>query len=109
MLPPYLCFRSAKDLSILISLMMEEEIPTGAYLLRMIPRSSVRSKLGVSYELFVASAFVRLLIGYMFLVNVWLSVVQSSQVLEMFYDMVRCRQIACGYSMHMLESNTDIS
>ncbi|KAL9178938.1 hypothetical protein ACHAXT_011911 [Thalassiosira profunda] len=80
--------RAAQFLSVLVALTMEEEIPTGSYMLRMIPRSSVREKLGVSYGKFVFSALLRLTIGYLLLLNVWLSVVQSDRVLDMFYDML---------------------
>lgn len=57
--------RAAQYFSILIALTMEEEIPTASYLLRMIPKSSVESKLKVSYARFAMSAIVRLVIGYM--------------------------------------------
>lgn len=55
--------RGAQFLSILVALLMEEEIPTGTYLLRNVPRSSVKQKLGVSYAKFVFSNMVRLVIG----------------------------------------------
>ena len=60
---------------------MEEEIPTALYLLRMIPRSSLEGQLGLSYCMFLISAMFRLAIGYMFLFNVLLVVVQSDRVL----------------------------
>ena len=73
----------------MVAVIMEEEIPTALYLLRMIPRSSLESQLGLSYWKFVVSAGFRLVIGYMFLFNVLLVIVQSERVLDMFYDMVR--------------------
>ncbi|KAL7538240.1 hypothetical protein ACHAWF_009741 [Thalassiosira exigua] len=80
--------RAAQYLSIIIAVLMEEEIPTGLYLLRMIPKSSVESKLKRPYWRFVASALCRLVIGYLFLFNIFLVVVQSERVLDMFYDML---------------------
>ena len=74
--------------------MILKEIPTGTYLMRMIPRSSVEQKLGVPYGKFVMSAVFRLLIGYMFLLNVFLAVVQSDRVLEMFYDILALNFVA---------------
>mmetsp|Transcript_7622 Transcript_7622/g.16602 ORF Transcript_7622/g.16602 Transcript_7622/m.16602 type:complete len:508 (+) Transcript_7622:542-2065(+) len=73
--------------------MMEEEIPTSSYLLRMIPRSAVEG-LGLSYGKFVFSATMRLFIGYLFLINVFLTVVQSDRVLDMFYDMLALNFVA---------------
>lgn len=55
--------RISQYLAILIALTMEEEIPTGTYLLRHIPRSAVEDKLGLDYGKFVVSALFRLLIG----------------------------------------------
>ncbi|KAL7539202.1 hypothetical protein ACHAXR_009093 [Thalassiosira sp. AJA248-18] len=86
--------RAAQCFSVMIALTMEEEIPTAAYLLRMIPRSSVENKLGVSYNKFVMSAVVRLSIGYSFLLNVYLVVVQSEGVLDIFYDMLALQFVA---------------
>ena len=83
-----LSVRIAQYFSIVVAVLMEEEIPTALYLLRMIPRSSLEAQLGLSYTKFCASAMCRLVIGYMFLFNVLLVVVQSERVLDMFYDMV---------------------
>lgn len=80
--------RIAQYVSLIVAVLMEEEIPTALYLLRMIPRSSLENKLGLSYTKFVVSAMCRLAIGYMFLFNVLLVIIQSERVLDMFYDMV---------------------
>ena len=70
-------------------LLMEEEIPTGVYLLRMIPKQSLNSKFPrMNYGKFVCSAIVRILMGYIFLLNVFLVVVQSNEVLDIFYDVL---------------------
>ena len=85
--------RVAQYFSIIVAVLMEEEIPTALYLLRMIPKSSLESRLGLSYGRFVMSAICRLSIGLLFLVNVFLVVVQSRRVLDMFYDMVSIRDV----------------
>ena len=68
---------------------VEEEIPTALYLLRMIPKSSLEGQLGLSYAMFLISAMCRLAIGYMFLFNVLLVVVQSNRVLGKFMCKLR--------------------
>ncbi|KAL7549956.1 hypothetical protein ACHAWF_013212 [Thalassiosira exigua] len=80
--------RVAKYASLIIAVLMEEEIPTGLYLLRMIPKSTVEGKLRCPYWKFAASAMARLAIGYLFLLNAFLVLVQSTRVLDMFYDMM---------------------
>ena len=76
---------------------MEEEIPTALYLLRMIPKSSLEGQLGLSYAMFLISAMCRLAIGYMFLFNVLLVVVQSDRVLGKFD--VMCKLVGISYFM----------
>eukprot|EP00804_Cyclotella_cryptica_P027652 CCRYP_010272-RA/>CCRYP_010272-RA protein AED:0.09 eAED:0.09 QI:844/1/1/1/0.75/0.77/9/300/469 len=66
---------------------MEEEIPTGIYLLRRIPKSSLKTA-HINYKKFVASSIVRIIIGYTFLVNAFLVIVQGDRVLDIFYDML---------------------
>ena len=58
----------------------------------MIPKSSLEGELGLSYPKFVVSAVFRLGVGYLFLFNVLLVIVQSERVLDMFYDMVSSRK-----------------
>ncbi|KAL7521761.1 hypothetical protein ACHAWX_006442 [Stephanocyclus meneghinianus] len=69
------------------ALLMEEEIPTGIYLLRRIPKSSL-STAHISYKKFVGSSIVRIILGYTFLVNAFLVIVQGDRVLDIFYDML---------------------
>ncbi|KAL3792962.1 hypothetical protein HJC23_010975 [Cyclotella cryptica] len=69
------------------ALLMEEEIPTGIYLLRRIPKLSLKTA-HINYKKFVASSIVRIIIGYTFLVNAFLVIVQGDRVLDIFYDML---------------------
>jgi hypothetical protein len=79
----------AQYCSIFIALLMEEEIPTALFLLRTIPRQYFKSKLPeLKYEKFVCSCLLRIVSGYLFLLNVLLILVQASDVLEIFYDVL---------------------
>eukprot|EP00571_Detonula_confervacea_P010374 CAMPEP_0172301852 /NCGR_PEP_ID=MMETSP1058-20130122/3671_1 /TAXON_ID=83371 /ORGANISM="Detonula confervacea, Strain CCMP 353" /LENGTH=597 /DNA_ID=CAMNT_0013012139 /DNA_START=29 /DNA_END=1819 /DNA_ORIENTATION=+ len=81
--------RTAQYLSILIALLMEEEIPTGLYLLRMIPRQSLRQKFPqMRYRKFIFSSMMRIFLGYFFLINVLLVLIQATGVIEIFYDVL---------------------
>jgi len=81
--------RVAQYVSILVALLMEEEIPTGLYLLRMIPRKSLYQKFPMMrYRKFVLSSCARIFLGYYFLINVIFSVRKAAEVLDMFYDLL---------------------
>ncbi|KAL7548821.1 hypothetical protein ACHAWF_012095 [Thalassiosira exigua] len=81
--------RAAQYLSILVTLLMEEEIPTGLYQLRMIPKESLRQKFPqMKYRKFILASVLRLLNGYFFLVNVLLVLIYATGVLEIFYDVL---------------------
>jgi len=81
--------RVAQYLSIFIALLMEEEIPTGLYLLRMIPRASFHQTFpGKKYSKFVFSCVVRIWMGYIFLFNMFLVLAQATGVIEIFYDVL---------------------
>lgn len=80
---------AAQYLSILIALIMESEIPTGLQLLRNIPPPSFRARFpNKSYRLFFASAVLRISLGYLFLINVFVICVQAKDVLEIFYNVL---------------------
>ncbi len=79
----------AQYCSIFIALLMEEEIPTGLYLLRRMPKKYFNSKFPeLKYSKFVCSCVLRVVSGYLFLLNVLLILVQASDVLEIFYDVL---------------------
>lgn len=61
---------------------MEEEIPTGLLMLRMIPKKSLKSKFPkMKFWRFLFSAAVRIVMGYIFLLNMFLVVVQATAVI----------------------------
>mmetsp|Transcript_19848 Transcript_19848/g.33804 ORF Transcript_19848/g.33804 Transcript_19848/m.33804 type:complete len:668 (-) Transcript_19848:2283-4286(-) len=79
----------AQYCSVFIALLMEEEIPTALYLLRRIPKQYFNSKFPeLNYNKFVCSMLLRILSGYLFLLNVLLILVQASNVLDIFYDVL---------------------
>ena len=82
--------RASQYLAILIAIMMESEIPTGLMLLRNISSQSFQAILitNSSYIRFVASAILRILLGYLFLINVFVVLIQSKEVLEIFYNIL---------------------
>jgi len=81
--------RGAQYLAIFITLIMEEEIPTGIVLLRTITQDSFHAKFpNRSYKKFVAAALLRIFLGYAFLVNVYIILAQATGVLEIFYDVL---------------------
>ncbi|KAL7517087.1 hypothetical protein ACHAWX_002040 [Stephanocyclus meneghinianus] len=68
---------------------MEEEIPSSFYLLQMIPKYSLKKKLPrIKYWRFVSSAVLRLAMGYVFILNMFLVVAQGAGVLDIFYDVL---------------------
>jgi hypothetical protein len=82
--------RASQYLAILIAMMMESEIPTGLMLLRNISSQSFHAKLpkSRSYSRFVASAILRIILGYLFLINVFVVLMQAKEVLEIFYNIL---------------------
>ena len=79
----------AQYASIIIALLMEEEIPTGLYLMRRIPKQYFISKFPeLQYSKFVCSCVLRIFMGYMFLGNVLLLLIQANNVLEIFFDFI---------------------
>ena len=60
---------------------MEEEIPQGLILLRSISRSSFRATYpGLSYARFIISCLLRLIMGYLFLLNLFITIVQAGEI-----------------------------
>jgi len=79
----------AQYASIFVALLMEEEIPTGLYLLRRIPKHYFVSKFPeLQYGRFVCSCVLRIFMGYLFLLNVFLILIQANNVLEIFFDFI---------------------
>ena len=81
--------RIAQYLAMIIALIMEEEIPTGLYLLRLITKKSLHNTFPrMKFSRFVAAAIVRLVMGYLFLFNTFCVVVQATAVLDIFFDVL---------------------
>mmetsp|Transcript_13556 Transcript_13556/g.22257 ORF Transcript_13556/g.22257 Transcript_13556/m.22257 type:complete len:665 (-) Transcript_13556:54-2048(-) len=81
--------RAAQYLSIFVVLLMEEEIPTGLAQMRLITWGSLRNVCPhASYKKFLACNVFRVLMGYLFLVNVLLVLIQAEDVLTIFYDVL---------------------
>eukprot|EP00970_Alexandrium_tamarense_P018127 scaffold13320_cov215-Alexandrium_tamarense.AAC.11 len=81
--------RGAQYLAIIIGMLLEEEIPQSFYLLRMIPKHSLKQRFSrMKYWQFVLSATIRLMMGYIFISNMFLVIAQASGVLDIFYDML---------------------
>ncbi|KAL7536191.1 hypothetical protein ACHAXR_006980 [Thalassiosira sp. AJA248-18] len=81
--------RVAQYLSIFIALLMEEEIPTGLFLLRQIQYPDFRKKLPTKkYGKFFCASILRIFSGYFFLINVFLILIQANGVIEIFYDVL---------------------
>lgn len=81
--------KAAQYISIFIALLMEEEIPTGLYLFKRIPRQYFMGEFPeLKYEKFVCSCVLRILMGYLFLINVLLTLIAADDVLEIFFDFI---------------------
>ena len=63
------------------------EIPTGLFLLRGVPYQSFKQKFpDLKYRPFVSCAILRIIMGYFFLLNVLIVLVQADEVISIFYD-----------------------
>lgn len=68
---------------------MEEEIPQGLILLRSISRVSFhKSYPELSFARFILSCLLRLVLGYLFLLNLFVTVVQADDVITIFFDIL---------------------
>jgi len=72
-----------------VGLLMEEEIPQALILLRSISRKSFcESYPSLSYNRLILSCLIRLLMGYLFLTNLFVTVVQADDVITIFFDIL---------------------
>lgn len=84
-----LSVRIAQYLSLVIALIMEEEIPESLHLLQMISGRTLRVHLpDRRYGRFVLSASLRILMGYLFYLNAFLVVAQATSVIDIFFDVL---------------------
>ena len=88
-LVPVARIRIAQYMAIIVALIMEEEIPTGLYLLRRIPKAYLKREFpNISYSMFVGSCLMRITMGYLFLFNVMMILIHADGVLDIFYDVL---------------------
>ena len=81
--------KTAQYTSIFIALLMEEEIPTGLYFLKRMSRQYFKSAFPeLRYEQFFIANALRIVMGYLFLVNVLIILIRASDVLEIFFDFI---------------------
>ena len=70
-------------------LLMEEEVPTALILLRSISQRSFKETYPeLSYTRFAFSCMLRLILGYLFLVNLLITTIQASDVITIFFDIL---------------------
>lgn len=68
---------------------MEEEIPQGLILMRSISQQSFnKSYPDLSYFRFILSCLLRLIMGYLFLLNLFVTIVQADDVITIFFDIL---------------------
>ncbi|KAL7519551.1 hypothetical protein ACHAWX_004352 [Stephanocyclus meneghinianus] len=81
--------RGAQFCGIFVGLLMEEEIPQGLILLRAISRNSFHETYPeLSFTRFVFSCILRLLMGNLFLLNLFVTIVQADDVITIFFDIL---------------------
>ena len=79
----------AATLGIFVGLLMEEEIPQGLILMREISRKSFQESFpDLSYNRFILSCLLRLVMGYLFLMNLFVTIVQADDVITIFFDIL---------------------
>ncbi|KAL7545120.1 hypothetical protein ACHAWF_013504, partial [Thalassiosira exigua] len=76
----------AQFLALIIGIIMEEEIPEASYLLRMLNRESLARGGSIKYRRFIFCAVLRIVMGYLFLFNLFIVVVQAKDVINIFFD-----------------------
>ncbi|KAL3787981.1 hypothetical protein ACHAW5_007444, partial [Stephanodiscus triporus] len=88
-------------LALTIGLLMEEEIPESLYLLRVISKRSLRgAEPDIRYSKFVTCALLRVISGYLFIVNFFVVVVQETSVIGIFFD---------GLALQFLQQIDDVA
>ena len=79
----------AQYICIIVALLMEEEIPIGLFQLERISRQYFISTFPeLSYRQFVFSNVLRIVMGYLFLINVLLILWKANEVMEIFFDFI---------------------
>jgi len=89
--------RGAQFCGIFVGVLMEEEIGQGLILLRAISRGSFRhSYPHLSYTRFVLCCILRITFGYLFLLNLFVTIVQADDVITIFFDVLALGEYFCS-------------
>ncbi len=81
--------KTAQYLALLVGSIMEEEIPESLYMLRMISRTTLtKADSNFLYRRFVICAMLRIVMGYLFIVNMFVVVVQATRVIDIFFNVL---------------------
>jgi hypothetical protein len=81
--------KTAQYLALLVGSIMEEEIPEALYMLRMISRTTlVKVDSTVQYRKFVICSLLRIVLGYLFIVNMFVVVIQATRVIDIFFNVL---------------------
>eukprot|EP00581_Thalassiosira_minuscula_P019092 CAMPEP_0183727618 /NCGR_PEP_ID=MMETSP0737-20130205/25966_1 /TAXON_ID=385413 /ORGANISM="Thalassiosira miniscula, Strain CCMP1093" /LENGTH=519 /DNA_ID=CAMNT_0025959303 /DNA_START=53 /DNA_END=1609 /DNA_ORIENTATION=+ len=79
----------AQYLALLVGLIMEEEIPESLYLLRMITKTTLHNRApDLKFRRFIFCAIIRIIMGYLFYLNMFTVVAQADRVIDIFYDVM---------------------
>ena len=81
-------------LALFIGLIMEEEIPESLYLLRVVSEKSLRRlEPDIRYSKFVVWSSVRVVMGYLFLSNLFIFVCRATSVIDIFFDVLALQSL----------------
>lgn len=81
--------RGTQFLGVMIGVLMEDEIPQGLELLAIsINGNFLHHTTGRIHKRVIASSLLRLVVGYMYLTSLFVNVVQTDNVLEIFFDVL---------------------
>ena len=81
--------RGTQFLGVMIGVLMEDEIPQGLELLAIsVNGNFLHHTSGRIHKRVIASSLLRLVVGYMYLTSLFVNVVQTDNVLEIFFDVL---------------------
>ena len=88
--------RGTQFLGVMIGVLMEDEIPQGLELLAIsVNGNFLHHTSGRIHKRVIASSLLRLVVGYMYLTSLFVNVVQTDNVLEIFFDVLG-KKVACS-------------
>ena len=81
--------KAAQYLALIIGSIMEEEIPDALYMLRMISRTTLHKvDSRFKYRRFVVCSMLRIVMGYLYIVNMFVVVIQATRVIDIFFNVL---------------------